>query len=140
MNLDEAFGELRARNKPVPRPLRLPTPSEIDAAEQSLGIAFHPDFRRYLLEVSDVVCGVTEPVTITAPEAHTDLHEVARSAWESYGVPRDVLPICEDNSDFYCMNSNGEVVYWSHNGPSSEKWPNLAAWIQDVWLADNEDA
>jgi hypothetical protein len=111
----------------------LPSPAEIDAAEDRLAIRFHPDFRRYLLECSDVVCGVIEPVTITRPESHTDLFRVAESAW-AHGVPRDHLPICEDNADVYCMNSVGEILFWSHKGLSCEKWPSLGDWIQQVWL------
>lgn len=136
MDLDEAFHELRRRNEPVPRPLRLPTPEEVADAERRLAVSFPPDFRRYLVEVSDVTCGVLEPVTITRPESHTDLFKVAESAWNGYGVPRELLPLCEDNADFYCMNPTGEVVFWSHNCWSSEKWPGLADWIEQVWLAD----
>jgi hypothetical protein len=134
MDLTNALILLRAHNEPVPRPLRLPTSAEVDGAERRLDIIFHPDFRRYLLEGSDVVCGVLEPVTITRPESHTDLFKVVEMAWMGYGVPRELLPICEDNADFYCMNSSGEVVFWSHNGWSSEKWPSLADWIEQVWL------
>jgi hypothetical protein len=140
MNLDKAFDKLRSRNRPVPQPPRLPTASEVDAAEQRLGIHFHPDYRRYLLDVSDVVCGTKEPVTITIPDSHTDLIEVAESAWDSYGVPRNLVPLCEDNADFYCMNSAGEIVFWSHNGLSSERWQNLGKWIQDVWLAGDQES
>lgn len=136
MDLTDALNQLRSRNEPVPRPFRLPTANEADDAERRLGVRFHPDFRRYLLEGSAVVCGVVEPVTITCPESHTDLFKVAESAWEAYGVPRELLPICEDNADFYCMNSSGEVVFWSHNGWASEKWPSLADWIVQVWIAD----
>ena len=50
-------------------------------------------------------------------------------------LPRDLLPICEDNGDYYCMNAVGEVVYWSHDGVSDEKWSDLATWIRKVWIA-----
>ena len=132
MNLDDAIRELRARHEPVPLPVRLPTPAEVKAAERRLGVSFHPYFRRYLLEVSDVNYGVIEPVTITRAESHTDLFKVAGAAWDNFGVPRDLLPICESNADFYCMNSAGEVVYWSHNGWSPQKWPSLADWMEQV--------
>ena len=128
MDLSSAFRELRKRNRTVPNPLRLP--SETDGGyqrrESGAGVRFHRDFRRYLLEVSDVVFGIFEPVTITQPGAQTDLLEVVKAAWEGYGVPRDLVPICEDNADFYCMNEGGQVVFWSHNGRSSETWPSLA--------------
>src|SRR5262249_3257554 len=136
MNLDDAFSLLRSRNEPVPRPLRLPTRSEVDEVERRLGVHFHSDFRRCLLEASDVVCGTFEPVTIACPESHTDLFKIAEDAWTTWGVPRDLLPICEANADFYCVNSVGEVVHWSHNGLSSEKWPSLADWIAQVWLGE----
>lgn len=136
MNLDDAFHELRQRNRPVPRPLRLPTAAEVAEAERRLALSFPSDFRRYLLEASDVICGALEPVTITRPESHTDLFKVVESAWDGYGVPRDLLPVCEDNADFYCMNPAGEVVFWSHNGWASEKWSSLADWIEQVWLAE----
>ena len=137
MDLSSAFLELRNRNGTVPNPLRLPSETEVDNVEKALGVRFHRDFRRYLLEVSDVVFGMFEPVTITQPGAHTDLLEVVKAAWEGYGVPRDRVPICEDNADFYCMNEGGQVVFWSHNGWSSETWPSLADWIERVWIAES---
>jgi hypothetical protein len=136
MDLADALKLLRTRNESVPRPPRLPTADEVDDAERRLGVSFHPDFRRYLLEGSDVVCGIHEPVTITCPDSHTDLFKVAKKAWGAYEVPRELLPICENNADFYCMNPSGEVVSWSHNGWTSEKWQTLADWIEDVWLED----
>jgi hypothetical protein len=134
MSIDDAIRELRSRNEPVPLPLRLPTVAEVDAAETRLGVRFPAEYRRYLLEASDVVYGTKEPVTITRPESRTDLFQVAHSAWQGYGVPRDLLPLCEDNADFYCMNAASEVVFWSHNGLSADRWPSLAHWIRDVWL------
>jgi hypothetical protein len=136
MNLDDALCELRKKHEQVPMPTRLPTQAEVEAAERRLSVSIPPDFQRYLLEASDVNYGVIEPVTITLPGAHTDLIRVASHAWDGFGVPRDLLPICEDNADFYCMNSSGEVIFWSHNGWSSEKWPSLADWIEQVWLKD----
>ena len=134
MTLDEAIRELRSCNEPVPRPLRLPTAKEVDDAERRLGIPFPADFRRYLLEASDVTCGTFEPVTITTLESHTDLFAVAEEAWEESGLPRDLIPLCADNGDFYCMNAAGGVVFWSHDGLSRDAWPSLADWIEDVWL------
>ena len=140
MDLDEAFRLLRAKNAPIPRPMRLPTPQEVDDVEGKLGSGFHPDFRRYLIEVSDVVFGIMEPVTVTRADSHTDLLKVADVAWSRYGVPRELTPICEYNADFYCINAAGEVIFWSHNGWTETKWPNLANWIEEVWLEDFDSA
>lgn len=138
MTLDEAFAELRTKNEPVPRPPRLPTESEVDEVERVLAVRLHPDFRRYLLEASDIVLGILEPVTITNPAAHTDLAKSAKTAWDKIGLPPEFMPVCENNGDYFCMNERGEVVFWSHNGWSSEKWPDLATWIKDVWIAESE--
>src|SRR5437763_993007 len=50
MSIDEAIAALRERNEEVPKPMRLPAAAEVDAAEKELGVTFHPDYRRYLLE------------------------------------------------------------------------------------------
>lgn len=138
MTLDQAFAALRQQDQPVPTPARLPTEEEIADAEEILDVKFHPDFRRYLLEVSDVNVGALEPVTLRPPEAHTDLLQVAESAWEEVEVPRNLIPICEDNGDYYCMNKKGQIVFWSSDGATDEKWPNLAAWIEEVWLGEGD--
>jgi hypothetical protein len=133
MNLDQVFAELRSRNVPVPKPLRLPSVVEVDDAEERIGVRFHPDFRRYLLEVSNVTCGTREPVTLSMPNAHTHLIRVVENA-RTMGVPPGLIPICEDNSDFYCVNESGQVVFWSHDGYSHEKWASVADWIATIWL------
>jgi hypothetical protein len=139
MTLDEAFAELRTRDEPVPTPARLPTEDEVADAEEVLGVKFHRDFRRYLLEVSNVNFGALEPVTLRPPDAHTDLLSVAEAAWDEMDVPRTLLPICEDNGDYYCMNKKGQVVFHSADGETGEKWPSLAAWIEAVWLGEAGD-
>lgn len=135
MNLDEVIRELRQLNEPVPNPLRLPTAQEADQAQRKLRMTFHPDYRKYLLEASDVVYGAIEPATVMPDEESADLTTIAREAWE-IGVPRNLLPICEDNGDYYCMNKAGEVVYWSHDGETDERWPDLATWIKEVWIEE----
>lgn len=133
--LDQAIAELRRRNEPVPLPLRLPTPSEVAAMEATLGVRFPDDYRRFLLEASDVVLGTLEPATITNASDHTFLPSVVASA-RIYGVPDHLFPICEDNADFYCLAPSGAIVFWSHNGATDERWPSLAHWLQRVWLEE----
>lgn len=135
MTLDQAFAELRRLDEPVPTSLRLPTPEEVDAAERESGVRLHPDLRRYLLEASDVTLGAREPVTATPASGHTYLPTVVESA-RAYGVPADLIPVCEDNADFYCVALSGEVVFWSHDGSTDERWPDLAAWIEEVWIGE----
>ena len=136
MSLDQAIKRLRELSQEVPLPPRLPTSEEVEYIEKELGVEFHPDYKKYLLEASDTVLGTLEPALITLPNSHIYLPDIVRSARE-VGVPEELFPICSDNGDYFCLNTLGEVVYWSHNGAVNEKWPNLAAWITDEWIAKN---
>lgn len=130
--MDVVIAELRRRTTPVPSPLVLPTEDDVLQLEKELGLRFHHDLRRYLLEASDVVVGTKEPVTVHRG-GHTDLARVLGDARES-GVPVHLLPVCEDNGDYFCMSPTGEIVFWSHAGVAEERWPDLATWIHEVWL------
>ena len=134
MRLADVIAQLRRLNQPVPEPLRLPTLVEVEAAERRLKRKFPPDYRKYLLEASDVVYGTLEPAVVIQDAGYLELSELAESAWSEMEVPRDLLPICEDNGDYYCLNENGEVCFWSHNGATEDKWPDLATWIKEVWI------
>ena len=134
VEISEVIHELRRLNQPVPKPFSLPTENEVRAAEDQLGVKFSEDYRRYLLEASDVIYGTLEPAIVTPDSGYLNLVEVAESAWEDMEVPRNLLPICEDNGDYYCLNEKGEVQFWSHNGTTDEKWPDLATWIKTVWM------
>jgi hypothetical protein len=127
---------LRELNEPVPKPPRLPTERDVQAVERELGVTFHPDYRQFLLEASDVTLGALEPATITEPGSHTHLPRVARDAWD-LGVPRELLPICEDNGDYYCMDATGRIAFWSHDGGFTGRWPDLATWIRRVWIDES---
>ena len=133
MTLSKAFGKLRARHTETPVKHPLPSSSDVEAVEADLGITLPSDLRHYLLEVSDVFVGTLEPVTLGRIESHTHLLNVIQSA-RAYGVPDELLPFCEDNADFFCFNNKGEIEYWSHNGATDERWPDMATWIEQVWL------
>ena len=134
ITLDSVFKELRELNPDVPKPQLLPTEEEVDHAEQQLGIKFHPDYRRFLLEASDIFLPVYEPATVTSPPGRNDLVKNAKIAWAKMGLPKELLPICEDNGNYYCMNGDGEIAFWSHGVVSYDRWENLATWIKRVWI------
>ncbi len=142
MTLDEAISELRRRNEPVPKPARLPSESEVDAAEAKLGVKFHADYRRFLLEASNISYSVLEPAMITVPTAHNNLFRITERARKTWKVPKDLVPICEDNADYYCLTVDGRVIFWSHDiqGPSGEEWRDIATWIEQVWMFDYDSA
>ena len=94
MTLDEAFQKLREASQPVPKPLRLPTAAEVDAAERDIGVPFHPDYRRFQLEASNVVAGVLEPALVLPDMIpYLDLRKTVKNA-RQIGVPPNVLPFC----------------------------------------------
>ena len=134
--MDRVIAQLRELKEPVPIPLRLPSEEEVRNIENKLGLKFHPDYKRYLLEASDVVLGALEPATIHANSGPTYIVDVVNRAREM-GVPESLVPIAEDNGDYYCMSDDGEIRFWSHNGSTDEKWPNLETWIQEVWINEN---
>ena len=136
MELDVVLHAYRRCHRPVPRPQRLPTRTEVVAAKRVLNTTFHPHYRRFLLEVSDVRGGVYEPVTLTNPHAHTYLLTVCHHAWDVWGVPRSCVPICHDNANFYGVLPYGMVHFWPHDAGTytDERWPSLAAWIQAVLI------
>jgi len=143
MTLDEAFERLRAAREVTPKTPRLPTAEEVDEAERDLGVRFHPDFRRFQLEVSNVSCGVLEPsVARLDAQPYINLRKVATGGWR-LGVPRDALPFCQDNGDYFFITREGRVGLWDHNnaGCALPRCETLADWIIDDWIgADDADA
>lgn len=134
MNLSEVIVELRELNEPVPKPFRLPTEEEVSAAEKRLNVRFHEDYRRFLLAASDVVVGTLEPAMVAADCGYLNLCEIAEYAWDEMELPLTLLPVCEDNGDYYCLNKKGEIEFWSQDGTTKDKWQDLATWIKEVWI------
>ena len=133
MSLETAIESLRQLNEPVPRPFRLPTETEVAAAEKELGIKFPADYRYFLLHGSDVAYGTIEPAVVIPDCGHLELVKMVLGAWQ-FGVPKTFLPFCEDNGDYYCFAPEGRIVFWLHDSQPSQSWPDLATWIQQVWL------
>ncbi|MBK7707820.1 MAG: SMI1/KNR4 family protein [Acidobacteria bacterium] len=134
MNLSDVIDELRGLNEDVPDPFRLPTEAEVNAAEKRLNVKFPEDYRRYLLEASDVSFGDVEPAIVTDDCDYLNLVEIAEYAWDEIEIPQSLLPFCEYNGDYYCINRKGEIESWSSSGQSDDKWPDLGTWIKEVWI------
>ena len=138
-HLDRMIAYLRKRKESVPKPLTLPTEAEITAAEQETGVAFHPSFRQLLLSAGDVAFSTIELVNVTYPDSHSYFPRVLSSA-RRWGMPNDLIPICENSDgDYFCMKANGGLEYWSHNDETDEAWPDLATWIEQVWIGEALD-
>ena len=104
--MEEIIEQLREANEPVPVPLELPDEDLLVEIEEQLFIDIPFVFREFLLTVSDVVYGSLEPVTVTDPQSHTYLPDVAANAWDA-GVDRSMIPICQDGDDYYLVEEDG---------------------------------
>ena len=141
MTLDQAFAELRRKSDTTaPIKLRLPSEAEVVEAEKLLGISFHPDYRRFQLEASDVDCGVLEPgLLLPNIPPRLNLRDIAHKGWHA-GVPADSLPFCQDNGNYYFIDPFGTVRYWDHDGGGeSGRRATFAEWIIEDWLFNYEE-
>jgi hypothetical protein len=124
---------LREKNQTVPTPLTLPEFEDIIDVEEAILLRLPEDYRKFLLKVSDVVFGSIEPATIVDMNSHTYLPDVTALAWE-IGIPRDVLVICEDRGDYYCMDQNGRIGFWCEGEQTEQEWESIWQWAEEVWL------
>lgn len=133
--MEDVIEELREKNEPVPVPLELPDEDLLVEIEEELLINMPVGLREFLLTVSDVVYGSLEPVTVTDPQSHTYLPEVAANAWDA-GVERDLVPLCQDGDNYYLVEEDGTVVLWDADEElvTEESWESVWHWARDVWL------
>lgn len=131
--MEEILDLLREYNEQVPVPLDLPDEDQLVEIEEALLLPIPRDMREYLLKASDVVYGALEPVTAADPNSYTYLPEVAAVAW-SLGVPRYLVPLCEVNGAYYCVDPEGEVVFWRDGELTDDNWQTIWYWVRDVWL------
>jgi len=135
--VEEVIEQLRELNEPVPVPLELPEEELLVEIEEQILINLPFELREFLLKVSDVVYGRLEPVTVTDPQSHTYLPEVASVAW-SLGVPRELVPICEDRGNYYCVEQDGTVLLWDgeEEDLTDDSWDSVWHWVREVWLEE----
>ncbi|MDP0561627.1 MAG: SMI1/KNR4 family protein [Candidatus Endonucleobacter sp. (ex Gigantidas childressi)] len=133
-SMEDVIELLRDRALNVPVPLKLPVDDDLLTTEEAILMALPYDLREFLLMVSDVVYGSLEPVTVSDPCSHTYLPEIASQAW-NMGMERHLIPICQIDDSYYCIDIEGEISLWSIGGNLSDKtWESIWHWIQDVWL------
>ncbi len=131
--MEHVIEELRERAESVPVPLELPTEDELVDVEEQILIPIPFLLREFLMKASDVIYGSLEPVTASDPQMHTYLPEVAALAW-SLGLPREYIPLCEDRGSYYCVDQQDEVLLWTEDGMSEERWESVWHWVHQIWL------
>nr|WP_286010255.1 SMI1/KNR4 family protein [Serpens gallinarum] len=133
--VEDVIDQLREVNETVPVPLELPEEETLVEIQEQILIHLPYELREFLLKVSDVVYGRLEPVTASDPHSHTYLPEVAATAWD-IGVPRELVPLCQDGRDYYVVDAEGEVFLWLEETGEldDESWESVWHWVRDVWL------
>ncbi|MFF7707304.1 SMI1/KNR4 family protein [Pseudomonas sp. NPDC007930] len=133
--MEDVIEQLREANEPVPVPLELPDEDVLVEIQEQILIHIPDDMKAFLLTVSDVIYGSLEPVTVTDPNSHTYLPEVAANAWDA-GMPRELVPLCQDGSNYYAVEEDGTVVLWDADDEivTEESWDSVWTWARDVWL------
>ncbi len=132
--MEDIYESLREQNAECLIPLELPDADQMVDVEEQILIPIPREFRDFLMQVSDVVCGSLEPVTCADPQSHTYLPEVAANAWDA-GMPREFIPVCQSGSDYYCISQEGEILFWRDGMiDDSETWESIWYWARDVWL------
>ncbi len=134
MGIESVVEKLLQARLSLPKAQYLPDDKLIAEYEQELGVEFSGDYKYFLKTASDSMFAGKSCLRLTPTRDHThDLSkEVVRA--REVGLPEELLPFCEDNGNYYCFDSDGKVVYWSHDGTDRESWPNLGSWITEVWL------
>ena len=132
--MEDVIELLRERNEDVPAPLELPEDDDLVTVQEQILIHLPDDYKIFLKEVGDVICGSLEPATAVDESSHTYLPEVTALAWD-LGMPREMIAICETPDGFYCIEQDGNVRFWSRGEDMAEdEWPSIWHWARDVWL------
>lgn len=132
---EEILERLHELSEEVVSPLELPDEDQLVMAEEQLLLPIPRDFRHYLLNASNVVYGHLELATVSDPNMHTYLPELAANAW-TIGLPRYMLPLCETAQGYYCIDPDGLVCLWEQGEFLDVQWDTLWEWIGDVWLEE----
>ncbi len=113
----------------------LPDDFLISNYEKATSFIFPEDYKVFLKSASNVIAGSFSALRLNPNmrEEFGELQYAIKEAREN-GMPVSYLPICEDNSDYYCFSPDGKIRFWSHDGASDESWPDLATWIRKVWI------
>jgi hypothetical protein len=137
--------KLKSLNQPVPLPPQLPTEADVMAAEEKLGVKFPPSYVKYQLEYSDINVGHLEMYSLFEDDDRLNLISNVNNVRKYHRLDEHLLPFVEEqDGDYFCFNleSNGpeyEVVYWSHNGTTDEKWDNFLDWVERRWIGENTE-
>ncbi|OFC72774.1 SMI1/KNR4 family protein [Alteromonas confluentis] len=115
-----------------------PNNKEIAAAQEKLNFKFSQEYILFLKSGYDLGDVPMEALEIVNPPSYANIYTVQQEAKSDENFPEQLLPICEDNGDYYCLTLDGEVIFWSHNGLTDERWKNVTEW-REAMQKEHED-
>ena len=127
--MNEVVDALREQAIIVSVPLEKPEIEDIVVVEEQILIGLPAEMKDFLVEVSDVIYGSIEPVTVMDPQSHTYLAEVTATAWD-IGLPRHLIPICQVGDSYYCIDTDGEISLWENGEFSEQIWDSIWDWAE----------
>lgn len=131
--MEDVVDQIRESALPTAAFLELPSEDELVLVEEEILLPIPREMRSFLLQVSDVMCGSLEPVTVADPGAHTHLPEVTSVAW-AIGLPRELMVVCQTGDDYYCIAQDGEVQFWQNGEIAEQTWEDIWQWAEEIWL------
>ncbi len=131
--MQDVIDLLQESNIDIPVPLELPNDDDLVVIEEELFLPLPYDYKEFLLTVSDVIYGSIEPATVTDASSHTHLPELAAQAWD-IGISRELIPICEHQGNYYCLQQDGSIQYYENLQKTEEEWSSIWHWAKEVWL------
>jgi SMI1-KNR4 cell-wall len=131
--MEDVVDQLREVSIATASYLELPSEDDLVLVEEEILLPIPREMKSFLLQVSDVIYGSLEPVTVADPGAHTHLPEVTANAW-AIGLPRELMVLCQFADGFYCVTQEGEVVLWQDGEQAEETWEDVWDWAENIWL------
>lgn len=123
-----------------------PTRKELDRIQKTYGVTFPQEFVEFQL-TECLITPMGDFVWDGFGFASTDidpcnsLSEIVSDA-QAFGVPKNLAPFRDSNSDFFCFTQSGEVVVWDHNSndlyqQATDRWPSFGAWLAASFEEDD---
>lgn len=125
-----------------PQGLPVCTPEDLQQLEGTLNVKVPIELKAYFLNFSDKWFSGFE---IFLPQSKFQNHPtqgiitLVTQAWK-LGVPREYLPFCYDNANYYCIHlETGAVRFWSsHEQAFSDhpknQWISFNDWVVKAWI------
>ncbi|MGV7962988.1 SMI1/KNR4 family protein [Photorhabdus tasmaniensis] len=133
-DLDKVIDQIKLLSGGEKNNIDLPDDELLTKYEHDIGFTFPADYKKVLKEIGNVFYGTIELLSVTKDKKNYGELSQSLDDARKLGVPKDWLPICEDNGNYYCLLADGQVRYWSHDGYSDEMWSDITDWIQQVWI------